>query len=261
MRDIIVKKVAELSVIVLLSVLSGCGHLSAFAKSEVGAPWEVSIAMPMYYGAKVIDIYGINTSENWTVSLIGLKQAGNHNVDVRYVRKFFSPQQYDGLGIILSSLVNGHAIQPGGTFVPPNIIYVKWISLYDNTLYYTKIDLSENVRKFMMHQNYAKGRKSPYYINSIVLGFLPNGNIKVWLYGYSRYVYIKEQNPEQKIKDKVVGEYDPKKYKDIIKYIKDKAIKNGVDIIPVRWEKVNKVTVEGSSTVENFSDIDEALYM
>ena len=203
MRDILVKKIVKFLGILVSITLLECGSQNIFAKSEVGAPWEVSIAMPMYYGAKVIDIYGINTSENWTVSLIGLKQAGNHNVDVRYVRKFFSPQQYDGLGIILSSLVNGHAIQPGGTFVPPNIIYVKWISLYDNTLYYTKIDLSENVRKFMMHQNYAKGRKSPYYINSIVLGFLPNGNIKVWLYGYSRYFYIKEQNPEKRSKIKL----------------------------------------------------------
>ena len=82
MRDILVKKIVKFLGILVSITLLECGSQNIFAKSEVGAPWEVSIAMPMYYGAKVIDIYGINTSENWTVSLIGLQQAGNHNVDV-----------------------------------------------------------------------------------------------------------------------------------------------------------------------------------
>lgn len=260
MRDILVKKIVKfLGVLVSLTLL-GCGSQNIFAKSEDIPPWEVSIAMPMYYPIQTLDVYGINKEEDWTIPLIGLQLASKNNSDFKYVRNQFSQQKYDGYGVLLADFVNGHAVQAGGTSVPPDSIYVKWVSLYDNTLYYTKIDLSKNVRKFMTHKNYIKGRKSPYYINSIVLGFLPNGNVKVWLYGYGKYFYIKEQGPEQKIKTKVPNKYDPGKYNNVIARLIDNANKENYKIVPVPWGKIEEVMIPKSCTMENFSDIDERLY-
>lgn len=259
-QGMIVKKIVKLLVIYIGFTVFGCTNNYSRAQNEDVPSWRVKIAMPAYYPAIPLKIYGINNKEDWTIPLLVGPLSTNNNA-LENIRRYYDKAYYDGFGIILGPFVNGSIDQPMRNSVPPDSMYIKWVSLFDNTLYYTKIHFSEGIMKFMTYREYDDLTHSDCYHNTIVLGFVPNGHVKTWLYGCGRYTYIRDQNPDKTIKTKVPNEYAPKRWATVPEYRIKKAKEDGSEIIPVPWDKVDKVTIPPINyRLENFSDIDKSLF-
>lgn len=261
-QGMIVKRIVKIIILLGIGIVClGCGNSYSLTQQDDIPSWSVRLSMPSYYPIKALDIYGINNEKDWAIPLIGLSMAGNNSADLKYVRSFYSPEEYDGFSLVLNPFINGTGSQAQRNSVQPDSMYIKWISLFDNTLYYTKIHFSDDVIKFMNYQEYDDLNHSDCYHNTIVLGFLPNGHVKTWLYGCGRYTYISVQDPDKIIKTKVSNEYDPKDWATVPQYLINKAKKYGVDIIPVPWDKVDKVKIPPKNyQLENFSDIDKSSF-
>ncbi|MCE0492491.1 DUF2931 family protein [Vibrio salinus] len=254
------KKIVKFFTLSIGLICFGCTNNYSLAQRSDTPSWRVKVARPSYYPIKAIEIYGINNQEDWTVPLIGLVRAGNSS-SLKSVRRYYDKNYYDGYGIVLTPYLNSTLDQPMRNSVPPDSMYIKWVSLFDNTLYYTKIHFSNDIMKFMNYREHDDLTHSDCYHNTIVLGFLPNGHVKTWLYGCGRYTYISDQEPDKTIKTKVPNEYDPNDYTFYIDPLIKNAKKEGSSIIPVPWDKVDKVTIPPINyRLENFSDIDKTLF-
>ncbi|MDC0610752.1 DUF2931 family protein [Vibrio sp.] len=254
------KNIVKLLVIYVGFTVVGCTGNYSRAQNKDIPSWRVKIAMPAYYPAIPLDIYGINNKKDWTIPLLVGPLSTNNNA-LGNIRRYYDKSYYDGFGIILDPFVNGSIDQPMRNSVPPDSMYLKWVSLFNNTLYYTKINFSDDVLNYMTFKDKHRKRKSNCYHNTIVLGFLPNGHVKTWLFGCSEYVYIGEQEPDKTIKTKVPGEFDPERWATVPEYRIKKAKEDGSDIIPVPWNKVDKVTIPPINyRLENFSDIDKSSF-
>jgi hypothetical protein len=253
--------------LILLLAFSAFGCSSSLKVPDDMQPWELYIAMPSFYTVKVLELYGVNNTEDWTRPTHGYGLARNR-AELSNVKRGLpitddAGNDYDGLGIPLSLNANMPAVQIGGGVArPPESIYANWVSLYDKKLYITKIDLPQKVIQYMYKKHMYtlkranKGAKPQVcYQNSVTLGFLPNGHVKVWLTGCGKFTYIMDQAPDAMF-DKPTISFDPEMYSESEAYLKKIAKEAGIITQPVPWDKVNKVYwMKASYDLENFEDV------
>jgi hypothetical protein len=265
-RDIIVNQV-KTTLPILLLAFSAFGCSSAPNVPDDMRPWKLYIAMPSFYTVKVLELYGVNNTEDWTRPTHGYGLARNR-AELSNVKRGLpitdnASNDYDGLGIALSPGANLSAVQIGGGVAQsPESIYANWVSLYDKKLYITKIELPRAVIQYMYKKHMYtpkranKGAKShACYQNSVTLGFLPNGHVKVWLTGCGKFTYIMDQAPDAMF-DKPTISFDPEMYSESEAYLKKIAKEAGIITQPVPWDKVNKVYwMKASYDLENFEDV------
>jgi hypothetical protein len=264
--DMIVNQ-AKTTLPILLLAFSAFGCSSSPNVPDDMQPWELYIAMPSLYPVDVKELYGVNEREDWTRPTHGYGLAVNRSTLENIKRGLpitdDAGNDYDGLGIPLSLNANMPARQIGGGVArPPESIYANWVSVYDKKLYITKIDLPPAVIQYMYKkQMYTlkranKGAKPQVcYQNSVTLGFLPNGHVKVWLTGCGKFTYIMDQAPDAMF-DKEVAGFIPSNYDGPVEYLKKKTVRAGVVSQPVPWDKVNKVYwMKASYDLENFEDV------
>jgi hypothetical protein len=252
---------------ILLLAFSVFGCSSSPNVPDDMRPWKLYIAMPSLYPVDVKELYGVNEREDWTRPTHGYGLAVNRSTLENIKRGLPITDEdgndYDGLGIALSSGANLSAVQIGGGVArPPESIYANWVSIYDKKLYITKIDLPPAAIQYMYKKHMYtpkranKGAK-PHacYQNSVTLGFLPNGHVKVWLTGCGKFTYIMDQAPDAMF-DKEVAGFIPSNYDGPVEYLKKKTVRAGVVSQPVPWDKVNKVYwMKASYDLENFEDV------
>ncbi|CAM3844573.1 hypothetical protein VA7868_04589 [Vibrio aerogenes CECT 7868] len=234
------------SLIKMLSVVIIGGCASSPPKDM--PVWEITIATPSFYSVGVIEAYGVNEKEDWTVLVHSFMQISWRN-GIDRAKEWLSNNSYDGFGIPLNPLVNITSRQIGsGTKVLPESIYIFWISyIHQPKFYVTKYDVPEKVRQFIQtRRTYIRrdGVKRPCYKTDFVFGLLPNGHAKVWLEGCATYTYVTELppalEPERDYNGFTLDHYrNPKS--GTKRTVIDRAKKAGVTIDPIPWDKVNQV--------------------
>lgn len=220
--------------------------------------WSIWATSSSFYPVHINKAYGINERENWTSMVFSYSQLSNR-VGLNEIQQWFS--NYDGFGIALNPLTSLSSAQIGGTNHLPDSVYVYWTSMHDLKFYTTKFTLSDKMKSIMLTQKKVmlKTKYISCYMNDFVFGLLPNGNVKVWLYGCGNYIYITELSPFKVMPQ----DYDGRKASELItapqyfKTIEKQANDLGETLSPIPWEKVNKVYTRDNYPVYSIDDYND----
>ncbi len=221
--------------------------------------WSIGVTAPSFYPIYVSQAYGVNEQENWTSILFSYNRL-LHTISLSNAQNWVP--DYDGFGIALHPLVDVAPAQMGGTNHLPDSIYVYWTSMYDLKFYVTKFDLSDKVKALMLKKKSYKyqGSDIPCYINDFVLGLLPNGHAKVWLYGCN-YIYVEELAPfkimQQDYEGRTVERLQNVGTQQVAVKAQKQAETLGNTVFPIPWDKVNKVYTKDGDMVESIDDYND----
>lgn len=240
----------KISTKVALVMLSLVGNVSCAALFEPELPehfpnWSFSFAQPYLYPAFLTNnTYAINEEEDWT-SMVHL---GRNRNTWKRVNGYYG-NSYDGYGLALLNEV--HPFQVGsGTNHLPDKLYVEW-QRYDFTRYMTVIDVTDKMKTVMKkpHPHPLQWKESCYQ-TEFAFGLLPNGHVKLWLYGCLIYTYVGEFEPQ--LTKPSTDEDSYKTYKEWQKHLEEDV---GAKAEPIPWDKVNKVWYPETVTVNNLDDL------
>ncbi len=237
----------KISTKVALVMLSLVGNVSCASLFEPELPehfpnWNFSFARPYLYPASTSrNMYATSEEEDWT----SMVHMGTNDTSWKRLKRYYYGRDYDGYGLALLNEV--HPFQVGsGTNHLPDKLYVEWYG-YDYTSYMTVIDVTDKMKTVMKKPHpHPRGLKRPCYQTEFAFGLLPNGHVKLWLYGCLIYTYVGEFEP------KLVKPTESDAYKErLSKYEKDV----GAKAEPIPWDKVNKVWYPETVTVNNLDDL------
>ncbi|MGD8118871.1 DUF2931 family protein [Vibrio sp. TRT 29B02] len=202
--------------------------------------WRVGYAMSTLYPAKVLRAYGNNEQLGWT-SFLHNDQQYLYRSKFEYIKKSYP--NYDGYGMVLGAPI-GYSRQVSGTNNLPDSITIYWASISNAKSYVTLLELPNNLKKQMStKRKYITwdNVELDCYKVTIVFGFLPNGNTKVWLYGCGEYNFITELAPAEELDADTFGN-DAEIYRiNYGKRMAERAKQLGATLDPIPWDKVNKV--------------------
>ncbi|MCF7353235.1 DUF2931 family protein [Vibrio sp. CK2-1] len=203
--------------------------------------WRIGVTAPSFYPIYVSKSYGVNEQEDWT-SILFNHTAVLRRISLSNTQEWLS--DYDGFGTALNSLTIDFPYQMGGTNHLPDSIYVYWTSMHDLKFYVTKFDVSDKIKALMLRKKYRRhnGKERSCYTNDFVLGLLPNGHAKVWLYGCLDYIYVGELEPFKIMQQDYQGvkATELSETTAFFKTIEKQANDLGYSLFPIPWDKVNK---------------------
>ncbi|WPK54196.1 DUF2931 family protein [Vibrio fluvialis] len=216
---------------------------TSYASALPEIPWSVSIAVPTLYPAKVTEAYGVNEEQDWTSLLHNFSQfmriSDFKNISPRF-------PEYEGYGLPIADYAMNQKRQISPTKLPPDTLYLYWVSLLNTQFYVTKYEVPMRVRDLMAKS--AKYRRmdgslgSTCYRTEFVFGLLPNGQAKIYLRGCGEIVFLKELAPDRILDHDSNGfAADTYKSSSYIGRIHKRAADKGVSLDPIPWDKVNKV--------------------
>ncbi|MGL5107764.1 MAG: DUF2931 family protein [Vibrio ordalii] len=232
----------SVSVLLITALLNAC---SSYAGPIPEKAWSVSVSMPSFYPVKVTQAYGVNEAQNWTSPLHTFSQFMRIS-DLKNVQGWLP--EYDGFGLPVHSFaMNTQGEQVVKIKLPPDSLYLYWVSLINTQFYVTKYTVSEDVKSLMaqksLYQNRDGSLGNVCYRTEFVFGLLPNGQAKVWLRGCGTTIYLAELAPD-KVMDRDSNGFGVETYKQpgsSLERIHQRAKDAGVSIDPIPWDKVNKV--------------------
>ncbi len=228
-----VKPIAKLlGMLCVIGATSSCASLSEPVYPPHFRPWTVHIAQSYLYGVAVNEVYGVNYKEDWT-SLFH-KISRNSGYRLKDVRRALGDYDYDGVGLSLGYPLLGRQIVP--TLTLPDQVYVSWSSYANENDYMMVLDVTPKMKAKMLepHEN-PMGWDEPCYQSSFLLGLLPDGKAKVWLYGCMSYTYVGEFEPNITEVEEHPPTGDDNRANRVAKQI------GATNIFPVPWERVNQV--------------------
>ena len=230
----------NISFLLITALLNAC---SSYAGSIPETPWSVSISMPTFYPVSVTQAYGVNDAQDWTSPLHTFSQfmriSAFENINKRF-------HEYDGFGLPIQDYAMNQKKQVVQIKLPPDALYLYWVSLINTQFYVTKYTVSEDVKSLMarksLYQNRDGSLGNVCYRTEFVFGLLPNGQAKVWLRGCGEIIYLAELGPDR-ILNRDSNGFDEERYKQgsLLNDIQQRAKDAGVSIDPIPWDKVNKV--------------------
>ena len=231
----------NVSVLLITALLNAC---SSYAGSIPETPWSVSISMPTFYPVSVTQAYGVNDAQDWTSPLHTFSQfmriSAFENINKRF-------HEYDGFGLPIQDYAMNQKKQVVQIKLPPDTLYLYWVSLINTQFYVTKYTVSEDVKSLMarksLYQNRDGSLGNVCYRTEFVFGLLPNGQAKVWLRGCGTTIYLAELAPD-KVMDRDSNGFGVETYKQSgssLERIHQRAKDAGVSIDPIPWDKVDKV--------------------
>ncbi|PSW59716.1 hypothetical protein C0W54_18815 [Photobacterium kishitanii] len=233
----------------LCLLLGGCSGINKERVPDEVTDWTVAYAMPSFYPVRVTKAYGINKTEDWT-SILHTHSQFMTVSGLKRVKEFLP--DYDGCGLPLAFNTMGWYPQIQYTNHLPDKIVLYWTSLFDTKFYITELDVTPKM-KVLMHkkQSYIRsdGMLKSCYQTTFDFGFLPNGQVKVWLEGCGKYTYVTELSPIATPNT----DYNGSTYSDhnqIRNSVLKRAKKANATLIPIPWNKVNKVYTSKNYTVE-----------
>ncbi|PSV50149.1 DUF2931 family protein, partial [Photobacterium sp. GB-1] len=131
-------------------------------------------------------------------------------------------------------------------------VVLYWTSLFDAKFYITELDVTPKMKALAYKkQSYIRpdGIKRACYQSQFDFGFLPNGQVKVWLEGCGKYTYVTELSPTS-MPDTDYNSITSKQYFQATEYVKKRAKKANATLTPIPWDKVNKVYTSKHFTVD-----------
>ncbi|PSV40244.1 hypothetical protein C9J41_10740 [Photobacterium sp. GB-50] len=226
---------------VLCLLLAGCSMMNRERVPDEVPDWTVGYAMPSFYPVRVTKAYGINTQEDWT-SILHTHSQFMTVSDFKRIKGFLP--NYDGYGMPLRSYSTiAYYEQIMKTNHLPDKVVLYWTSLFDAKFYITELDVTPKMKALMYTQQHhveSDGIKRTCYQSQFDFGFLPNGQVKVWLEGCGKYTYVTELSPTS-MPDTDYNSITSKQYFQATEYVKKRAKKAHATLTPIPWDKVNKV--------------------
>ncbi|EAS66197.1 hypothetical protein VAS14_12809 [Photobacterium angustum S14] len=210
--------------------------------------WTVGYAMPSFYPVRVTKAYGINTQEDWT-SILHTHSQFMTISDLERIKQ--SQPDYDGYGLSLTFGIAQYS-QIRYTNHLPDKVVLYWTSLFDAKFYITELDVTQKMKALAYKkQSYIRpdGIKRACYQTTFDFGFLPNGQVKVWLEGCGKYTYVTELSPTSTPET----DYNGSTYSDhnqTRNSVLKRAKKANATLTPIPWDKVNKVYTSKHFTVD-----------
>ncbi|PSU87485.1 hypothetical protein C0W35_21650, partial [Photobacterium kishitanii] len=134
----------------------------------------------------------------------------------------------------------------------PDKIVLYWTSLFDTKFYFTEIHVTPKIKVLSPSTAtdvYNGQIRRSCYQTTFDFGFLPNGQVKVWLEGCGKYTYVTELSPIATPNT----DYNGSTYSDhnqIRNSVLKRAKKANATLIPIPWNKVNKIYTSKNYTVE-----------
>ncbi len=227
--------------LLLLTLVSlPCAAFSKVPEIPQDKPnWSIGVTAPSFYPIYVSQAYGVNEKENWTSVLFSYNRL-LHTISLSNIQRWVP--EYDGFGIALDMQADVAPAQMGGTNHLPDSIYVYWTSMHDLKFYVTKFDLSDKIKTLMSKDFRRSNENKTCYIYNFLLGLLPNGHAKVWLYGCLDYIYIGEIAPFKTMQQDYQGvkAADLGDTTEFFQSIEKQANDLGESLFPIPWDKVNK---------------------
>ncbi len=199
--------------------------------------------MPSFYPARVTQAYGVNDAQDWTSPLHTFSQFMRISAFENIKKELPS---YDGFGLPIQDYAMNQKKQVVQIKLPPDALYLYWVSLINTQFYVTKYTVSEDVKSLMarksLYQNRDGSLGNVCYRTEFVFGLLPNGQAKIWLRGCGEIIYLTELAPD-KVMDRDSNGFTADTYKEAsyLGRIHQRAKDAGVSIYPIPWDKVNKV--------------------
>ncbi|PSV40245.1 MULTISPECIES: DUF2931 family protein [unclassified Photobacterium] len=240
------KKIISTGVLCLL--LAGCSMINRERVPDEVPDWTVGYAMPSFYPVRVTKAYGINTQEDWT-SILHTHSQFMRISDLERIKQ--SQPDYDGYGLSLTFGIAQYS-QIRYTNHLPDKVVLYWTSLFDAKFYITELDVTQKMKALAYKkQSYIRpdGIKRACYQTTFDFGFLPNGQVKVWLEGCGKYTYVTELSPTSTPET----DYNGSTYSDhnqTRNAVLKRAKKANATLTPIPWDKVNKVYTSKHFTVD-----------
>ncbi|PSV30005.1 hypothetical protein C9J44_21060 [Photobacterium sp. GB-27] len=232
------KKIISTGVLCLL--LAGCSMINRERVPDEVPNWTVAYAMPSFYPVRVTKAYGINTQEDWT-SILHTHSQFMTVSDFNRIKGFLP--DYNGYGLPLYFTTMGGYRQIRPTNHLPDKVVLYWTSLFNAKFYITELDVTPKMKALMYkQQNHveADGINRTCYQTTFDFGFLPNGQVKVWLEGCGKYTYVTELSPTSTPET----DYNGSTYSDhnqTRNAVLKSAKKANATLTPIPWDKVNKI--------------------
>ncbi|PSW97771.1 hypothetical protein C0W38_21250 [Photobacterium angustum] len=240
------KKIISTGVLCLL--LAGCSMINRERVPDEVPDWTVGYAMPSFYPVRVTKAYGINTQDDWT-SILHTHSQFMTISDLERIKE--SQSDYDGYGLSLTFGIAQYS-QIRYTNHLPDKVVLYWTSLFDAKFYITELDVTPKMKALAYKkQSYIRpdGIKRACYQTTFDFGFLPNGQVKVWLEGCGKYTYVTELSPTITPET----DYNGSTYSDhnqTRNAVLKRAKKANATLRPIPWDKVNKVYISKHFTVD-----------
>ncbi|MBF4395506.1 DUF2931 family protein, partial [Vibrio anguillarum] len=142
----------SISFLLITALLNAC---SSYAGSIPETPWSVSISMPTFYPVSVTQAYGVNDAQDWTSPLHTFSQfmriSAFENINKRF-------HEYDGFGLPIQDYAMNQKKQVVQIKLPPDTLYLYWVSLINTQFYVTKYTVSEDVKSLMARKSLYQNR-------------------------------------------------------------------------------------------------------
>ena len=230
-------------------LLVGCSGINKERVPDEVPDWTVAYTMPSFYPVRVTKAYGINKTEDWT-SILHTHSQFMTVSGLKRVKEFLP--NYDGYGLPLAFATMGGYRQVQYTNHLPDKIVLYWTSLFDAKFYITELSVTSKMKALMYKkQSYIRsdGMCKSCYQTTFDFGFLPNGRVKVWLEGCGKYTYVTELSPIATPNT----DYNGSTYSDhnqTRNSVLKRAKKANATLVPIPWDKVNKIYTSKNYTVE-----------
>ena len=234
----------------LCLLLGGCGVINKERVPDEVPDWTVAYAMPSFYPVRVTKAYGINKTEDWTSILHTHSQFMTVSA-LKRVKEFLP--NYDGYGLPLAFATMGGYRQVQYTNHLPDKVVIYWTSLFDAKFYITELDVTPKMKVLMYKKQNrveADGIRRSCYQTTFDFGFLPNGQVKVWLEGCGKYTYVTELSPTSSPETDYNGNSSTAYKHDYENELSIRAKEANATLTPIPWNKVNKIYTSKNYTVE-----------
>ena len=233
----------------LCLLLGGCGVINKERVPDEVPNWRIGYTMPSFYPVRVTKAYGINKTEDWT-SILHTHSQFMKVSDLSRIKD--SQPDYDGYGLSLTFGIAQYS-QIRYTNHLPDKIVLYWTSLFDAKFYITELSVTSKMKALMYKkQSYIRSdemRKSCYQ-TTFDFGFLPNGQVKVWLEGCGKYTYVTELSPTSSPETDYNGNSSTAYKHDYENELSIRAKEANATLTPIPWNKVNKIYTSKNYTVE-----------
>ncbi|PSU88013.1 hypothetical protein C0W35_20950 [Photobacterium kishitanii] len=235
---------------VLCLLLGGCSGINKERVPDEVPDWTVAYAMPSFYPVRVTKAYGINKTEDWT-SILHTHSQFMTVSGLKRVKEFLP--DYDGYGLPLAFATMGGYRQVQYTNHLPDRVVLYWTSLFDAKFYITELNITPKMKALMyqkQNQVEADGIRRSCYQTAFDFGFLPNGQVKVWLEGCGKYTYVTELSPTSSPETDYNGNSSTAYKHDYEEELSIRAKEAKATLTPIPWNKVNKIYTPKNYTVE-----------
>ena len=238
------------SLMLALFTTSGCSGEEEYTYLEDGHSWSIYATAPFYYDVYVERINGINESQDWVTSHTQLRRKYDTKLErIDYAK--YKKWAFDPFGLELYGNYVNRAQAINSKVNAPERVFIAWLSLAEGKFYQLIYYLSPELRQTILHNLLYKDKGGLDCSSKLSFGFIPSGEVNIWLGACGKYTYIERVKAQLGPLDEAYekGNMDLY-YPNLIRRQREKAEADGVTLFPIPPERLehmrNSNTTPGS---------------